>query len=66
MVYCLASLRCKISSIVSDMAVVMRSMSSTVSTVYSLGLLYFDFFRDVGFMGETFLFLDVSTSSRGS
>jgi hypothetical protein len=40
-------------------------MSSIVSIVSILGLLAFDFFCDVGFMGEKFLFLDVSVSSGG-
>jgi hypothetical protein len=66
MVSCLASLCYKISSEVSDIAVMMRSMSSIVSTVCILGLLALDFFHDEGFMGETFLFLDVSASSMGS
>jgi hypothetical protein len=42
-----------------------RSMSSTMSTVSILGFLYLDFFREEGFMGETFLFLDLSVSSGG-
>jgi hypothetical protein len=47
------------------MIAMMRSMSYIMSIVHILGLLYFDFFRDVGFIGETFLLLDVSTSSMG-
>jgi hypothetical protein len=66
MVSYFASLRCKISSNVSDIAAMMRPISSTVSIVCNLGLLDFDFFPDVGFVGETSIFLDVSTSSRGS
>jgi hypothetical protein len=66
MISCFSSLQYKISSDVSDTMMMMRSMSSTVSTVCNLGLLALDFFRDEGFMGETFLFLDVSASSRGS
>jgi hypothetical protein len=41
----------------------MKYMSSIMRTVYIYGLLALDFFRDVGFVGETFLFLEVSTSS---
>jgi hypothetical protein len=44
----------------------MSSMLSTINTVWNGGLLAFDFFHDVGFLGETFLFLDVSASSRGN
>jgi hypothetical protein len=65
MVSCLASFLYKISSEVSDTAAMMKSKSSSVSTVCSLVLLAFDFFRDVGFMGETFLLLDGSVSSGG-
>jgi hypothetical protein len=65
MVSCFSSLHYKISSEVSATAAMMRSMSSTVSIVFNLGLLYFDFFHDEGFMGETFLFLDASASSMG-
>jgi hypothetical protein len=66
MVSCFSSLRYKISFFVSEMVVMMRSISSTVSIVYNLGLLALDFFCNEGFMGETFLFLDVSASSMGS
>jgi hypothetical protein len=62
---CFSSLHYKISSDVSDTNTMMRLISSTMSIVYSLGLLAFEFFHDVGFIGETFLFLDVSTSSSG-
>jgi hypothetical protein len=64
-VSCLASLHCKISFEVSDTAVMMRSISSTVSTVSNGGLLARDFFHNEGFFGEPFLFLDVSISVRG-
>jgi hypothetical protein len=43
----------------------MRSMSSTVITVWNGGLLAFEFFHAKGFFGETFIFLDVSVSVRG-
>jgi hypothetical protein len=66
MVSCLASLCCKISSKVSETTTMMKSMSSIMSTVYICGLVSLDFFWDVGFVGETFLFLEVSTSSIGS
>ena len=49
-----------------DTAAMMRSISSTVRTVWNGGLLSFDFFRDEGFVREPFLFLDVSASERGS
>jgi hypothetical protein len=63
--YCFSSLHCKISSDVSDTMTMMRLMSSTVIIFCSLGLLAFEFFHDVGFVGETFLLLDVFASSRG-
>jgi hypothetical protein len=44
----------------------MRSASSTVSTFCDRSLLARDFFRAEGFCGETFLFLDVSSSIGGS
>jgi hypothetical protein len=66
MVSCLASLHCKISSKVSEIVAMMKSMSSIVSTVCIYGLVSLDFFRNVGFVGETFLFLEVSASSIGS
>jgi hypothetical protein len=66
MVSCLASLCCKIYSEVSETAAMMKSMSSIVSTVCICGLVALDFFHDVGFVGETFLFLEVSASSIGS
>jgi hypothetical protein len=66
MVSCLASLHCKISSEVYETMTMMKSMSSILSTVCICGLVALDFFRDVGFVGETFLFLEVSASSIGS
>jgi hypothetical protein len=51
---------------VSDTMKMIRSMPSTMSTVWNGGLLAFDFFRDEGFFRESFLFWDVSTSVRGS
>jgi hypothetical protein len=60
-----ASFLCKISFEVSDTTTIMKSKSSTMSTVCSFGLLALDFFRNVGFMGETFLLLDGSASSGG-
>jgi hypothetical protein len=65
MVSCLDSFFCKISFEASDTVVIMNSKSSTVSTVCSFNLLALDFFHDVGFMVETFIFLDVSMSSGG-
>jgi hypothetical protein len=53
------------SSEVSSTTMMMRSMSSTMRIVCNLGLLAFEFFHDEGFNGETFIFLDVSASSRG-
>jgi hypothetical protein len=47
------------------MAVMMNLKSSSMSTVSSLVLISFDFFLDLGFMGETFLLLDNSLSSEG-
>jgi hypothetical protein len=66
MVSYLASLYCNISSEVFETMVMMRSMSSIVSTVCICGLLPLDFFGDVCFVGGKFLFLEVSASSRGS
>jgi hypothetical protein len=66
MVSCLASLHYKISSEVFERTTMMKSMSSIVSTVCNCGLVFLDFFHNVGFMGETFLFLEVSASSIGS
>jgi hypothetical protein len=66
MVSCFSSLHYRISSEVSAIVAMMRSMSSTVSTVCNLGLLDFDLFCDEGFIGETFLLLDVSVFVRGS
>jgi hypothetical protein len=65
MASCLASVLYKISSEALDTVAIMNSKSSTVIIVYSFVLLSLDFFRDVGFIGENFLFLDVSISSRG-
>jgi hypothetical protein len=48
------------------MAAMMNSKSSSVSTVYSLVLVALEFFCKVGFVGETILFLEGSTSSIGS
>jgi hypothetical protein len=53
------------SSKVSDITAMMRSISSTVSIVCKWGLLAHDFFHVEGFFGETFFFLDVSVSIRG-
>jgi hypothetical protein len=66
MVSCLASFHCKISSEVSATTVMMRSITSTVSIVCDWGLLAHAFFHAEGFFGETFIFLDFSTSVRGS
>jgi hypothetical protein len=44
----------------------MKYISSIVSTVCICGLVDLGFFHDVGFMGETFLFLEVLASSIGS
>jgi hypothetical protein len=65
MVSCLALVLCKMYSEAYDTAAIMKSKSSTVSTVCSFSLLALEFFRDVGFVGETFLFLDVSGLSGG-
>jgi hypothetical protein len=51
---------------VSNTATMMRSISSTMSTVYNGGLLALEFFHDEGFLGEPFIFLDVSIFGRGS
>jgi hypothetical protein len=48
MVSCLASLHYKISSEVSEIVAMMKSMSSIVSTVCIYGLLALEFFHDVG------------------
>jgi hypothetical protein len=66
MVACLALVFYIISCEASDTTVIMKSKSSSMSTVYSLVLVALDFFREVGFVGETFLFLEGSTSSIGS
>jgi hypothetical protein len=55
---------CKISFEASPIAEIMNSKSSNMSTFCIFGLLDLDFFHDEGFMGETFLFLDGSVSSR--
>jgi hypothetical protein len=65
MVSCLVSFLYKRSSEVFDIAGMMKSKSLSVSIVCNLVLLAFDFFRDVGFMGETFLLLYGSTSLGG-
>jgi hypothetical protein len=66
MVSFLASLHSKISSEVFETAAMMKSMSSIVSTVCICGLVALEFFHEVGFVGETFIFLEVSASSIGS
>jgi hypothetical protein len=66
MVACLASVFYKRSCEASDTAAMMKSKSLSVSTVDNLVLLALDFFRETGFVGETFLFLDGSVSSTGS
>jgi hypothetical protein len=66
MVSCFLSLHCKISSEVYKTTMMMIFMSSIMSTICIYDLLALDFFRDVGFVGETFLFLEVLASSRGS
>jgi hypothetical protein len=53
------------SSKVSDTIEMIRSMSSTMNTVWNGGLLAFDFFCNEGFIEEPFLFLDVSASVWG-
>jgi hypothetical protein len=60
----LDSLYYKICSKVSETMTMIKYMSSIVSIVYIYGLLALDFFHDVGFLGETFLLLEVSSSSR--
>jgi hypothetical protein len=57
---------CIISCEVSDTAAMMKSKSSSMITVCNLVLLDLDFFLKVGFVGESFLFLEGSTSSTGS
>jgi hypothetical protein len=54
-----------ISSEESLRAMMMKSKSSTVSTVFILVMVAFNFFREEGFKGETFLFFRESTSSLG-
>jgi hypothetical protein len=54
------------SSEVSVTVEIIRSMSSTVSTVWNGDLVAFDFFHNEGFIKEPFLFLDVFSSERGS
>jgi hypothetical protein len=44
----------------------MKSKSSSVSTVCILVLLDFDFFHDVGFVGDTFIFLYALRHQGGS
>jgi hypothetical protein len=44
----------------------MKYMSFIMSIVYIYGLVAFEFFHDVGLVGETFLFLEVSALSIGS
>jgi hypothetical protein len=61
--FCFISLQ--ISFEASDITTIMKSKSSTMNTVCNFSLLSLDFFRDVSFVGEIFLFLDVSSSSRG-
>jgi hypothetical protein len=51
---------------VSNTTVMISSLSSTINIVWNGGLLAFDFFRDEDFVGEPFLFLDVSIFVRGS
>jgi hypothetical protein len=63
MVSCLASFFYKMCSEAFDTTTIMNSKSSSMSTVCSLVLLALDFFCNVGFVGETFIFLDGSTSS---
>jgi hypothetical protein len=64
MVYFFSSFICKISFEASDTAAIMKSKSLTVRKFYIFGLTTLDFFYDVSFIGETFLFLDISASSR--
>jgi Na+-driven multidrug efflux pump len=66
MASCLALVFYIISRKAYDMATMMNSKSSSVSTVCSLVLVALDFFCEVGFMGVTFLFLDGSASSTRS
>jgi hypothetical protein len=65
-VSCFAPFLCKISSKVSSIVLMLRSISSTLSTLFDQGLLVQVFFLDEGFCRETFLFFDVSTSISGS
>jgi hypothetical protein len=63
MASCFSLFLCKISSEASPTVEIMNLKSSTVSTFYIFGLLDLEFFRDEGFVGETFLFLDGLVSS---
>jgi hypothetical protein len=65
MVSCLASVLYKISYEAYDTSMIMKSRSLTMSTICIFDLLSLEFFHDVGFIGETFIFLDVFASSRG-
>ena len=65
MVSFFSSLYYKISSMVFETTTMVRLMSSTVSIVSILGFLALDFFHEEVFIGETFIFLDVSVSSGG-
>jgi hypothetical protein len=51
---------------VSVTATMMKSKSSSVRIVCNLVLLALDFFREIGFVGETFILLDGLVSSTGS
>jgi hypothetical protein len=66
MVSFLASVFSIISFEASDMVRMMKLKSSSMSIVCNLVLLALDFFLEVGFVGETFLFLYGSASSTGS
>jgi hypothetical protein len=61
---CLASVLYKISSEASDTAAIMKSKASIVNIVCSFDLLALEFFHNVGFVGETFLFLDVYVQNK--
>jgi hypothetical protein len=65
MVSFLASFLCKRSFEASYIVVMMNLESLSMSTVCNLVLLAFDFFCNVGFVGDNFLLLDGSTASGG-
>jgi hypothetical protein len=48
------------------MTTMMKSKSLSINTVCSLVLQALDYFREVGFVGETFIFLEGLASSKGS